>query len=200
MVKNQHAQIETVCPDKAGGFLLGGRGLPSANPYKKSSKQMIVQIETHSVRIAQASDIDTILAFDLLAQADEKRQAFIRQAVEHGHCTVVEVGTQAVAFIIMERNFFGWPFIELVYVHTDYRQYGYATALMRHIENTCEAEKLFTSTNLSNLRMQRLLEKLGYTISGVVHNLDEGDPEVFYFKRPVKSVNESGYNTTQLSQ
>jgi ribosomal protein S18 acetylase RimI-like enzyme len=100
-----------------------------------------------------------------------------------------------VAYIIMERKFFGWPLIDLIYVRTDYRKHGFATALMRHIENTCEAEKLFTSTNLSNLRMQRLVEKLGYTISGVVHHLDEGDPEVFYFKHPVKSAGESGYNT-----
>ncbi len=148
---------------------------------------MIEQVQQHLIRIATREDSETILAFDLIAQADPKRQAFIRLSVEQGYCTVVEFEGQAVAYLIMERNFFGWPFIELVYVHTDYRQYGYATALMRYIEATCASEKLFTSTNLSNLPMQRLLEKLGYSISGVVHNLDEGDPEVFYFKRPTKS-------------
>jgi len=160
----------------------------------------IETIEQRIIRTAEITDIESLLAFDLIAQRDTTRQTFIRQAVEHGYCTVVEVEGQAVAYIIMERNFFGWPFIELIYVWTDYRQYGYATALMHHIEDTCDSQKLFTSTNLSNLPMQRLLEKLGYTISGVVHNLDEGDPEVFYFKRPAKSGDKSGYNTTQLSQ
>ena len=148
------------------------------------------------IRAAEVEDTDAILAFDLIAQGDEARQTFIQKAVEHGYCTVAEIDSKPVAYIIMERNFFGWPFIELVYVHSDYRQQGLAVRLMQHIEAQCE-EKLFTSTNLSNLRMQRLLEKLGYTISGVVHNLDEGDPEVFYFKHPVKSAGESGYNTAR---
>jgi len=31
--------------------------------------------------------------------------------------------------------------------------------------------------------MQSLLAKLEYVLSGVIHNLDEGDPEIVYFKR-----------------
>jgi hypothetical protein len=31
--------------------------------------------------------------------------------------------------------------------------------------------------------MQRLCESLGYLRSGLIENLDDGDPEVFYFKR-----------------
>lgn len=54
---------------------------------------------------------------------------------------------------------------------------------MQHCESICRTPKLFTSTNLSNVRMQALLNKLGYTLTGTVHNLDEGDPEIFYFKR-----------------
>ena len=39
------------------------------------------------------------------------------------------------------------------------------------------------ATNLSNLPMQALLAKLNYQLSGVIHNLDEGDPELVFFKR-----------------
>jgi GNAT superfamily N-acetyltransferase len=151
------------------------------------------------IRVANSADTDAILAFDLIARGDKTRQAFIREAIERGCCTIVEVEAQPAAYIIVERKFFGWPYIDLLYVRTDYRKYVFATALMHHIEETCNTEKLFTSTNLSSLPMQRLLEKLGYTISGVVHNLDEGDPEVFYFKHPVKSGGKSGYNTAQHS-
>jgi len=42
---------------------------------------------------------------------------------------------------------------------------------------------LFITTNLSNLPMQSLLVKLGYVLSGVIPYLDEGDPEIVYFKR-----------------
>ncbi len=151
------------------------------------------------IRAAESRDASTIISFDLNARRDDERQVLIRRAIEQGFCTVAEVAYKVAAYIIMERKFFGCPFIELVYVHTDYWQQGLGTALMRHIEAEYEGEKLFTSTNLSNLRMQRLLEKLGYVISGVVHNLDEGDPEVIYFKHPSKSAGESGYNTAQLS-
>lgn len=43
------------------------------------------------------------------------------------------------------------------------------------------SQRMFTSTNQSNLKMQSLLAKLGYEPSGVIHNLDEGDPELVYF-------------------
>jgi hypothetical protein len=34
-----------------------------------------------------------------------------------------------------------------------------------------------------NERRQSLLAKCGYDLSGVIHNLDDGDPEIVYFKR-----------------
>ena len=54
---------------------------------------------------------------------------------------------------------------------------------MRHIESICVGKKLFTSTNESNTPMQRLCEQLGFVRSGRIENLDEGDPEIVYFKR-----------------
>ena len=54
---------------------------------------------------------------------------------------------------------------------------------MRQAEETCPSDDLFTSTNQSNIPAQRLFEKLGYTKTGIIENLDEGDPEIFYFKR-----------------
>jgi hypothetical protein len=54
---------------------------------------------------------------------------------------------------------------------------------MRHLERICPSEKLFTSTNESNMPMQRLCEKLGFVRSGWIDNLDDGDPEIIFFKR-----------------
>jgi hypothetical protein len=54
--------------------------------------------------------------------------------------------------------------------------------MMGYLESICRTAKLFTSTNLSNLPMQPLLAKLGYKLSGVIHNLDEDDPELVYVK------------------
>ena len=63
---------------------------------------------------------------------------------------------------------------------------GVTTALIRHIERTCPRGKLYTSTNESNVAMQRLCETLGFKRSGYSENLDEEDPEIIYFKRLAK--------------
>ncbi len=52
-----------------------------------------------------------------------------------------------------------------------------ATALRHAI---AEQRKLFTSTNASNIAMQRLLVASGFIDSGIVHGLDDGDPELIY--------------------
>jgi RimJ/RimL family protein N-acetyltransferase len=43
-------------------------------------------------------------------------------------------------------------------------------------------DRVFTSTNESNAHMRHVLEKLGYERSGIVHDLDPGDPELIYSK------------------
>ncbi|MFJ7630855.1 hypothetical protein ACIQZN_30680 [Streptomyces sp. NPDC097595] len=43
--------------------------------------------------------------------------------------------------------------------------------------------KLFTSTNVSNQPMQRLLQRAGWTPAGLLHGLDEDDPELFYLQK-----------------
>ena len=42
--------------------------------------------------------------------------------------------------------------------------------------------KMFTSTNLSNAPMQRLLRARLWNPCGILNGLDEGDPEVFFVK------------------
>jgi GNAT superfamily N-acetyltransferase len=84
---------------------------------------------------------------------------------------------------VLNYNFFHNGNIDMLYVHSDHRRRGAGAALLRHLESQCKTPKLFTSTNLSNLPMQSLLAKLEYVVSGVIHNLDEGDPEIVYFKR-----------------
>ena len=59
---------------------------------------------------------------------------------------------------------------------------GIGAALVGHVEGLCKSDRIFTSTNESNLPMQSLLQKLGYKRSGTVDDLDPGDPELFYSK------------------
>jgi len=91
-------------------------------------------------------------------------------------------------FIILEYTFFQCGFISLLYVHRDSRRQGVGAGLMRRAERMCKTPKLFTSTNQFNHRMQPLLKKLGYVRSGIIENLDVGDPELVYFKQLSRSI------------
>jgi GNAT superfamily N-acetyltransferase len=60
------------------------------------------------------------------------------------------------------------------------RGHGVGERLLRAAAASCRTAKLFTSTNLSNHPMQLLLQRVGWRPVGMVHGLDDGDPEVFY--------------------
>ena len=70
----------------------------------------------------------------------------------------------------------------MLYVRPDSRRQSIGTSLLNHLEKICKTDKLFTSTNLSNQPMQSMFARLGFKLSGVVHDLDEGDPELIYVK------------------
>lgn len=86
---------------------------------------------------------------------------------------------------VMSHDFFGRSFLELVYIDEAHRSLGYGPELISFLEAHSKSNDLFTSTNKSNSHMQHVLEKLGYEESGVIHNLDPGDPEIVYVKKSV---------------
>ena len=135
-------------------------------------------------RNATENDIPALFALDLVAHKDTKRRKFIRQAVASGMCFVARYGvTHIAAYGVMSCSFFENGFIEMLYVHSDFRRQRIGTALLRHMAKHCPTPKLFASTNSSNQPMRLLLEREGFCNSGIIQNLDEGDPELVYFKR-----------------
>lgn len=89
---------------------------------------------------------------------------------------------ETAGFAIFDYSFYRLGFLSLLFVLPQYRHKGVASALMHFLEQNCTTPKLFTSTNLSNLPMQTLLVKRGYLLAGIIHHLDEGDPELVYVK------------------
>jgi ribosomal protein S18 acetylase RimI-like enzyme len=138
------------------------------------------------IDVAQEIDIDEMVALDLLVIGSSRRRHLITETVKQHHGYVARQENQIVGFLLMHQHFFELPFIELLIVHPSFRRQRIGTALMQHIETIFTPGKLFTSTNLSNQRMQRLCERLGYIRSGIIEHLDEDDPELFYFKRLTK--------------
>lgn len=135
-----------------------------------------------SIRPATSADIGPICEFDHVAQEESERRVFIRRSIEASFCSVIVAEEEVVGYAVFDYSFYGYGFVSMLYIHPDYRRQGAGVMLMRHLQTLCQTAKLFTSTNLSNLPMQSLLARLGYILSGVIHHLDENDPELVYVK------------------
>ena len=136
-----------------------------------------------SIRLAYESDVEALCLLDLVARSEIQRRELIRRSVVAGACFVAVAEDEVIGYGVLNYTFYDNGCLEMLYVHSDHRRTGAAESLLRHLESRCETSKLFISTNLSNLAMQSLLAKLEYVLSGMIHNLDEGDPEIVYFKR-----------------
>ena len=134
------------------------------------------------ITVAVDKDLDGLFDLDKQVLGNSGRRGFLVEAVEERRCYLAKVQDKFAGFAIMERSFYGHAFLSLLVVHSDYRRRGIASVLIRYVESNCPTEKLFTSTNYSNTAMQHALERLGFTRSGYIENLDKGDPEIVYFK------------------
>ncbi|QXI25784.1 GNAT family N-acetyltransferase [Pseudomonas vanderleydeniana] len=137
------------------------------------------------IRQAVIDDLEGLFRIDPIATVDSNRQAQIRKAVESVECWVAcETGRPGIpiGYGCLDRSFFGQWFISLVMVASACQRSGVGRQIVVHLERVSGAGKIFTSTNLSNTPMQRLLLQLGYQSSGTVENLDPGDPELIFVK------------------
>ena len=135
------------------------------------------------IRPANESDVEVLCSLDLIAHSENDRREFIKRSVVSGTCFVALAEEEVIGYGVLNYTFYCNGLVDMLYVHSGQRRRGAGEALLRYMESLCQTSKLFTSTNLSNLPMQALLAKLGYVLSGLIHNLDEGDPEIVYFKR-----------------
>ncbi|KMM37950.1 GNAT family N-acetyltransferase [Guptibacillus hwajinpoensis] len=135
----------------------------------------------YNVVKANITDLDKILQVDSEVIGNTGRRNFIRNAIERRNCIVVQEENNIVGFLIYDTNFFDCSFISLVIVSPSKRRKGYASLLMEYMLNNSPTVKVFSSTNCSNVRMQKVFEANGFIQSGNIENLDEGDPEIIYF-------------------
>ena len=136
----------------------------------------------NTVREARMDDLGPILGFDHLG-SDPGRRVWLEVAIRQQRMSILERDGQVIAYGVLEpQAFFGRDFVSLLYVAESARRQGAASTVLQHLESRCATPQLFSSTNLSNAPMHELFRKLGYISAGMIHELDEGDPEVIYVK------------------
>src|SRR5215470_1945025 len=137
--------------------------------------------KANRIRDAVPADSPQMVAIDTVALAgDSERWASIERWVAGGSMRVAVAADEIVGYCVTERVFFGRWFVVMLMVAEGARGQGIGAELLRDAQRQRGTAKLFTSTNLSNQPMQRLLARLGWRSVGIVYGLDEGDPELFY--------------------
>lgn len=106
----------------------------------------------------------------------------LERELKAGVLLVCTDGDEVIGFAIWNRSFFGKAFLALLFVGPAHRRRGAGRALLRLALSASSSDKFFTTTNQSNAPMQRLLKSEGFVPSGVIHNLDPGDPELVFFR------------------
>jgi GNAT superfamily N-acetyltransferase len=139
------------------------------------------------IRRAIAEDVGGIFRLDQFAVGGGRGRAeFLRRCVELGECLVhVDGGSVGGFAVVRPAHFFGRDFVDLLMADPARRRAGIGRALLRAAVASAGTEQVFTSTNTSNQPMRSLLRDEGWSFSGELGGLDEGDPElVFYTFRP----------------
>jgi ribosomal protein S18 acetylase RimI-like enzyme len=131
---------------------------------------------------AQLTDLNAIVQIDREVIGNASRRDFIEDAIKQGRCILVKENNDVAGFSIYDTNFFECTFISLIIVPPAKRRKGYASHMLNHLVRTSLTDKIFSSTNRSNQSMRKVFEANGFVESGIVENLDEGDPEIIYFK------------------
>ncbi|MEU6997935.1 GNAT family N-acetyltransferase [Nonomuraea sp. NPDC046570] len=140
-------------------------------------------MNTHdlAVRVGTTVDADALVALDPVARSDGgQRRSSVERWCREGSVLVADTPVGPVGYCVVEYTFFEQGFVAMLMVAESVRGHGIGERLLRAAAASCLTAKLFTSTNLSNQPMQRLLQRLGWRSVGMLHGLDDGDPEVFY--------------------
>lgn len=133
------------------------------------------------IRSADINDCESIVFLDSQIIGSRIRLNQIKRSIEENRCIVCEMNKSIVGFMIYHKFFFGHLFIDLIIVSPNTKRLGIAKKLMKYVEILPE-KKIFSSTNKSNIQMQKVFQSLGYIESGFIDHLDEGDPEIIFVK------------------
>jgi len=140
-----------------------------------------------NIRRATPEDVSAIIECDDYAKTDQSRSAKIGEAIARSDCLVAIENESVTGYCTFNDHFFNHRFVELVVVAATSRRRGAARALLRAAFDACPTDRIFSSTNASNVAAQALLAICGFYSVGRIRGLDDDDPEVFFSRRIVDS-------------
>jgi RimJ/RimL family protein N-acetyltransferase len=151
-------------------------------------------MENISLRKATLKDRAIVVDFDYSLDKDEhiklNREEKITKAISNDECFLILADDKEVGFVIFDYRFFDQGWIELIIIDEKYRGKGIGGKTFDLVCEQSKSDKVFTSTNSSNTQMQKALEKANFSFAGELKGLDEGDPELFYYKKHNESKND----------
>ena len=137
-----------------------------------------------NVAKASIDDLDSIVHIDVAVIGDDSRRNYIKHAIDEEKCIIVKENNFIFGFLTYDTNFFGCTFLSLIIVSPTKRRQGHASSLLSYMLEHSPTQKIFSSTNESNRSMQKVFSANGFIRSGIIENLDEGNPEIiFYIKK-----------------
>jgi GNAT superfamily N-acetyltransferase len=135
------------------------------------------------VRRATSEDLDAVLELDRIAPVGHERGPLLTARVQAGEVILFEHEGRVSGYaVIRSHSFFGRDFVELLAVAASERRHGVGSLLLQQAVGLSSTKRIFTSTNRSNTQMIGMLEKEGWQFSGQLEGIDEGDPELVYYK------------------
>jgi GNAT superfamily N-acetyltransferase len=127
-----------------------------------------------------------VLELDRMAPVGHERGPLLAARVQSGEVTLFEREGRVSGYaVVRSHSFFGRDFVELLAVAGDERRHGVGGHLLQQAVGLSSTKRIFTSTNRSNTPMIGLLKKEGWQFSGQLEGIDEGDPELVYYKDSV---------------
>jgi ribosomal protein S18 acetylase RimI-like enzyme len=110
-----------------------------------------------------------------------KRRRFLR-GLDEGEVVVVHDADAIAAYAWIYEGFFGHTFLAYLAVQPQYRRNSIAGMLLEATEQRAVTDRVFSSTNASNVAMQAVFDRYGWRRCGQIDELDPGDPELVYVK------------------
>ena len=137
------------------------------------------------IQIYEATKEEKDLIFHRLIQFNDTKIPFNPEQPYLHINRCIKNGDEVVGGILAE-IFWGILTIDILWVKEDYRNRGYASALVKDVENTAKEKNCKLShLDTADFQARGFYEKLGYTVFGVLQDCPEGHSRYYMSKKLV---------------